>query len=115
MGVFRPYIILSRYFAYEKVIAVQALLVGMMAVITIILSGCMIYMRRRVLKPIKTFSENLTRLEETDAGLDLKDTVRCYSLAMASAAGFYQSVVGFFCVLGANLVVKKLSPENAMF
>ncbi len=83
MGVFRPYIILSRYFAYEKVIAVQALLVGMMAVITIILSGCMIYMRRRVLKPIKTFSENLTRLEETDAGLDLKDTVRCYSLAIS--------------------------------
>ena len=34
---------------------------------------------------------------------------------MASAAGFYQSIVGFACVLLANVVVRKLSPENAMF
>ena len=37
------------------------------------------------------------------------------NIGMASAAGFYQSIVGFVCVLAANMVVKKLSHENAMF
>ena len=37
------------------------------------------------------------------------------NIGMASAAGFYQSIVGFACVLLANVVVRKLSTENAMF
>lgn len=37
------------------------------------------------------------------------------NIGMASAAGFYQSIVGFACVLLANVVVRKLSRENAMF
>ena len=37
------------------------------------------------------------------------------NIGMASAAGFYQSIVGFAFVLLANVVVRKLSPENAMF
>ena len=37
------------------------------------------------------------------------------NIGMASAAGFYQSIVGFARVLLANVVVRKLSPENAMF
>lgn len=37
------------------------------------------------------------------------------NIGMASAAGFYQSIVGFACVLLANVVVRKLSPENEMF
>ena len=37
------------------------------------------------------------------------------NIGMASAAGFYQSIVGFACVLLANVVVRKLSPEIAMF
>ncbi len=36
-------------------------------------------------------------------------------LGMSSAAGFYQSVVGFFTVLLANWVVGKISPENKIF
>ena len=36
-------------------------------------------------------------------------------VGMASAAGVYQSVVGFILVLVVNLAVKKLSPEDAMF
>jgi putative aldouronate transport system permease protein len=35
--------------------------------------------------------------------------------SMASAAGFYQSIVGFILVLTANFVVKKVSKENALF
>lgn len=36
-------------------------------------------------------------------------------MSMASAAGLYQSIVGFILVLGANLLVKKIEPENALF
>ncbi len=36
-------------------------------------------------------------------------------IGMASAAGLYQSIVGFILVLGANLLVRKLDPENALF
>ncbi|HCS73286.1 MAG TPA: sugar ABC transporter permease [Clostridiales bacterium] len=34
---------------------------------------------------------------------------------MATAAGLYQSIVGFILVLAANKLVTKVSPENAMF
>ena len=34
---------------------------------------------------------------------------------MASAAGLYQSVVGFICILAANLIVRKLDSESALF
>lgn len=36
-------------------------------------------------------------------------------VGMASAACFYQSVVGFILVLLANLGVRKIDPDNAMF
>jgi putative aldouronate transport system permease protein len=36
-------------------------------------------------------------------------------IGMASAAGLYQSVVGFLLVLGSNLVVRRLSRESAIF
>jgi len=36
-------------------------------------------------------------------------------IGMSSAAGFYQSFVGFATVLAANLIVRKISPENALF
>lgn len=36
-------------------------------------------------------------------------------LGMSSAAGFYQSVVGFFTVLFANWFVGRISPENKIF
>lgn len=36
-------------------------------------------------------------------------------MSMSSAAGLYQSVVGFILVLGSNLLVRKVDPENALF
>lgn len=36
-------------------------------------------------------------------------------ISMASAAGLYQSVVGFIFILAANLIVRKLDPDNALF
>jgi len=37
------------------------------------------------------------------------------NISMASAAGVYQSFIGFILVLGANFLVKKINPENALF
>ena len=36
-------------------------------------------------------------------------------LGLAAAAGFFQSVVGFTLVLTTNLIVRKVSPDMAMF
>lgn len=36
-------------------------------------------------------------------------------VGMAAAAGFYQTVIGFILVLSANLLTKKINPENALF
>ena len=37
------------------------------------------------------------------------------TLGMSSAAGLYQSVVGFVLVLLANYIVRKIDKESAMF
>lgn len=36
-------------------------------------------------------------------------------VGLAAAAGFYQAVVGFILVLGANATVRKIAPEKALF
>lgn len=36
-------------------------------------------------------------------------------ISMASAAGFYQSIVGFVLVLGSNMLVRKLDADSALF
>lgn len=38
-----------------------------------------------------------------------------FNFSMGSAVSLYQSLFGFFIVLGANWLVKKLSPENSLF
>ena len=37
------------------------------------------------------------------------------NIGMASAAGLYQSLVGFILVLIANLIVRKLDKSSALF
>ncbi|MCL2035268.1 MAG: ABC transporter permease subunit [Oscillospiraceae bacterium] len=41
--------------------------------------------------------------------------VRLQNIPMASAAGLYQSFVGFVLVICANLAVRKLEPDSALF
>ena len=36
-------------------------------------------------------------------------------MSMASAAGLYQSVVGFIFILTANIIVRRLDPDSALF
>jgi len=56
--------------------------------------------------------------------IDVTNTIDTYvyrglmensTLGMSSAAGLYQSFVGFVLVLGANLLVRKFDDENALF
>ena len=56
--------------------------------------------------------------------LDVTNTIDTYvyrglmslnNISMASAAGVYQSLIGFLLVLAANFIVKKSSSENALF
>lgn len=37
------------------------------------------------------------------------------NIGMSAAAGFYQSIVGFVLVIGANAVIRRISREDAMF
>lgn len=37
------------------------------------------------------------------------------NMSMSSAAGLYQSIVGFILILVANLIVRKLDPDSALF
>ena len=50
-----------------------------------------------------------------DWGYDSNGYPQLNNISMSSAAGVYQSLVGFLLVLTANWVVKKLSPDNALF
>jgi putative aldouronate transport system permease protein len=36
-------------------------------------------------------------------------------IGMSSAAGLYQSVVGFVLVLASNLVVRRIDPDKSLF
>jgi putative aldouronate transport system permease protein len=56
--------------------------------------------------------------------IDVTNTIDTYvyrgltslnDIGMSSAAGFYQSLVGFTLVLLANLLVQKIDSENALF
>jgi putative aldouronate transport system permease protein len=37
------------------------------------------------------------------------------NIGMSSAAGFYQSIVGFVCILAANTIVRKIEPGSSLF
>ncbi len=37
------------------------------------------------------------------------------NMGMSSAAGFYQSIVGFAMVILSNMLIRKLSREDALF
>ena len=56
--------------------------------------------------------------------IDVTNTIDTYvyrglttlnNVGMSAAAGFYQSIVGFILVLTANMIVRKVGRENALF
>ncbi len=85
---------------------------------------------------ITLFIMNIGRMFYSDFGLfyqiprnsgalfDVTQTIDTYvynalmqqgNISLSSAAGFYQSIVGFMLVMTANTIVRKLSEESALF
>ncbi|MEG0270163.1 MAG: ABC transporter permease subunit [Clostridia bacterium] len=38
-----------------------------------------------------------------------------HNVGMSSAAGLFQNVVGFICIIGTNAIVRKVDPESSLF
>jgi len=57
----------------------------------------------------------LMRVTETIDVYVFRTLMVQFRVGMASAAGFYQSIVGFVLVLTANFIVRKFNRENALF
>lgn len=74
MGAFHPQIILNKRQVYEQIIMLQFILAGAVLLIATILFSSMIYMKRKILSPIKRFSENLSHFDDSTEIIDLKDT-----------------------------------------
>lgn len=60
-------------------------------------------------------SGSLTSVTQTIDTYVYRALTQLNNVGMASAAGLFQSVVGFILVLGANAVVRKIEPEQALF
>lgn len=73
MGAFCPHIILDKMTVYERILALQLLITATVLLIAIGLFGSILYMKRQVLNPIKTFSENLSRYRDMEI-IDLEDS-----------------------------------------
>ena len=54
----------------------------------------------------------VTQVIDTYVYRALKETG---NVGMAAAASLYQSLVGFVLVVGANLVVRRIEPDSALF
>ena len=62
--------------------------------------------------------QNSGMLSDVTSTLDTyvyRALMRFNDIGMSSAAGLYQSVVGFILVLSVNLLLRKADPDNAMF
>lgn len=88
---------------------------SMMIVLTILAIGRIFYADFGLFFQLPRDSGPLypvTQVVDTYVYRALKETG---NVGMASAAGLYQSVVGFVLVISANLVVRRIDPESALF
>lgn len=88
---------------------------SMMIVLTILAIGRIFYADFGLFFQLPRDSGPLypvTQVVDTYVYRALKETG---NVGMASAAGLYQSLVGFVLVISANLVVRRIDPESALF
>ena len=88
---------------------------GMMIVLTILAIGKIFYADFGLFYQLPRNSGPLfsvTNVIDTYVYRALKETG---NIGMASAAGLYQSVVGFILVLSSNFVVRKIDRDSALF
>ena len=60
-------------------------------------------------------SSLLRRTTDVLSTFTYRSLITLGDVGMSAAAGFYQSVVGFFLVLLSNWITRKISEENALF
>ncbi|GIP29280.1 hypothetical protein J23TS9_44100 [Paenibacillus sp. J23TS9] len=63
-----------RFGTFEKIMVAQLLIILLALFIAFILCVVMIYFNKRVLRPIQTFSDNLTQLNEDNENLDFQSS-----------------------------------------
>lgn len=91
------------------------LLVPVMVIMTILSIGRIFYSDFGLFYQLPMGSGTLLPVTNVIDTYVYNSLVNMGDIGMSSAAGFYQSVVGFLLVLTTNLVVRKISPENALF
>lgn len=91
------------------------LLVPVMVIMTILSIGRIFYSDFGLFFQLPMGSGTLLPVTNVIDTFVYNSLVNMGDIGMSSAAGLYQSVVGFLLVLCTNLIVRKISPENALF
>lgn len=65
---------IARYGTFEKIMIAQLVIILLALMIAIVLCIVMLYFNKRVLRPIQSFSDTLTRWNEESAALDFKNS-----------------------------------------
>lgn len=82
---------------------------------TVLAIGRMFYSDFGLFYQVPMGSGSLYRVTTTIDTYSFRALMKLGDITMSSATGVYQSVVGFILILSANLLVRKVSRENALF
>lgn len=74
MSTFQPRIILNKFHTYERIIVLQFAITGVILVIAVLFFASIFYMKKKVLSPIKEFSEQLSQMDDNGDSLDLNSS-----------------------------------------
>lgn len=91
------------------------MLLPMVAIMTLLGLGSIMYSDTGLFYQV---TKNIGALYRTTQVLDsyvLNAIMSSTDYSLTSAITFYQSAVGFIMVIGTNAIVRKVSPENALF
>lgn len=91
------------------------MLVPVMTIMTILAIGRIFYSDFGLFYQLPMESGTLLPVTNVIDTYVYRGLINLGDIGMSSAAGLYQSVVGFLLVLFTNLLVRKISPENALF
>jgi putative aldouronate transport system permease protein len=91
------------------------LLIPIMTILTLLAIGKIFYSDFGLFYQVPMNSGSLLPVTNTIDTYVYRGLMQLGDISMASAAGLYQSVVGFILVLLSNYAVRKLDKENALF
>ncbi len=91
------------------------LLVPVMTIMTILAIGRIFYSDFGLFYQLPMQSGTLLPVTNVIDTYVYTSLITMGDIGMSSAAGLYQSVVGFLLVLSTNLLIRRINPENALF